>query len=99
MSPEEIVAKFVEAADLFEPIQGQSSEVDIMLVYEVLTPILLQIPFDEAEAKNNLIGIILSDVKYTTKYGQAFSLPQRVGAYDNSLANNAKPVVHAKGKA
>ena len=99
MSPEEIVAKFVEAADLFEPIQGQPSDVDIALIREVLTPILLQIPYDEAEAQDNLIGIILGDVKYTAKYGQAFSPPKRVGAYDNSLADNAKPVVHAKGEA
>jgi hypothetical protein len=99
MSPEEIVAKFVEAADLFEPIQGQPSDVDITLIREVLTPILLQIPYDEAEAQDNLIGIILGDVKYTAKYGQAFSPPQRVGAYDNSLADDAKPVVRAKGEA
>ena len=67
MSPEEIVVKFVEAADLFEPIQGQPLDVDITLVRKVLTPILLQIPYDEAEAKNNRIGIILGDAKYTAK--------------------------------
>ena len=99
MSPEEIVAKFVEAADLFEPIQGQPSDIDITLVRKVLTPILLQIPYDEAEAKDDLISIILGDVKYTAKYGQAFSPPQRVGAYDTSLPDDAKPVVRAKYEA
>ena len=44
MSSEEIVAKFVKAADLFEPIQGQPSDIDITLIQDALTAILLQIP-------------------------------------------------------
>ena len=59
MSPEEIVAKFVEAFDLLEPILGQPSDVQITLLREVLTPILLQIPYDEAGAVDNLVGLIL----------------------------------------
>ena len=99
MSPEEIVAKFVEAADLFEPIQGQPSDRDITLIREVLTPILLQIPFDELEAKDNLIGIIQSTDKYARKYGRAFKIPARVGAYDETLAEDAKSVARARGEA
>jgi len=95
MSPEEIVAKFVKAANLFEPISGQLSDVDITLIRETLTPILLQIPFDKAEALDNLVGIILGGVKYTSKYGQAFHPPKRVGAYDETLADKAKLVVCA----
>ena len=41
MWPEEIVAKFVEAADLFAPISGQPSEVEITCICKTLTPILL----------------------------------------------------------
>ncbi len=67
MLPEEIVVKFVEADDLFEPVSGQLSDVDITLIRETLTPILLHIPFDEAEALDNLVGIILGEVKYTSK--------------------------------
>ena len=99
MSPEEIVAKFVKAANLFEPIQGQPSDSDITLIQEILVPILLQIPFDELEAKDNLIGIILSEAKYTRKYGKPFRAPARVGAYDDTLAEDAKPVACAKGEA
>ena len=45
------MAKFVDAANLFEPIQGQPSDVDITLIRETLTPILLQIPFNEVETR------------------------------------------------
>jgi len=99
MSPGEIMVKFVKASDLFEPILGQPSDVDITLIRETLTPILLQILFNEAEGKDNLVGIILGEVKHTSKYGQALKPPKRVGAYDDSLSNDAKPIVRAKGDA
>ena len=47
MSPEEIVAKFAEALELFEPIKGQPSIRILTEIAEVLTQLLLQIPFDE----------------------------------------------------
>ena len=99
MSPEEIVAKFVEAADLFEPISGQPSDVEITRIRETLTPILLQIPYDDAEARDNLVGLILGDAKYSAKYGQEFKPPKRVGAYDETLSDDAKAVVRAKTEA
>ena len=70
MSPKENVAKFVEAADLFEPISGQPPDVDITLICETLTPILLQIPYDKDEVLDNLVGIILVEEKYSAKYGK-----------------------------
>ena len=99
MSPEEIVAKFAGAADLFDPIIGQPSDVDITSIREMLTPVLLQIPYDDADGKDNLIGIILPEDKYTTKYGQAFSSLVRIGAYNETLADDASRVVRAKGEA
>ena len=64
MSPEEIVAKFVEALELFEPIEGQPSIRNLTEIAEVLTQLLLQIPFDETEGKDNLVGIINSATTY-----------------------------------
>ena len=64
MSPEEIVAKFAEALELFEPIEGQPSIRNLTEIYEVLTQLLLQIPFDETEGKDNLVGIINSATNY-----------------------------------
>ena len=55
MSPEEIVAKFAEALELFEPIEGQPSIWDLTKILEVLTQLLLQILFDEMEGKDNIV--------------------------------------------
>ena len=57
---------------------------------------LLQIPFDESEGKENLIGIINSATTYRSRYGKAFVVPKRVGAYDEIIADNAKAAVREK---
>ena len=82
MSPEEIVAKFAEVLELFKPIEGQPSIRDLTGISEVLTQLLLQIPSDETEGRDNLVGVINSTANYRSRYGQAFVIPQRVGAYD-----------------
>ena len=75
MSPEEIVTKFAEALELFEPIKGQPSIRDLTEILEVLTQLLLQIPFNETEGKDNLVGVINSTANYRSRYGQAFVIP------------------------
>ena len=64
MSPEEIVAKFLEALELFEPIKGRPSIRNLTKISEVLTQLQIQIPFDETEGKENLVGIINSATTY-----------------------------------
>ena len=58
MLPEEIVAKFAEALELFDPIKGKPSIWNLTEIAEVLTQFLLQITFDETKGKENLVGII-----------------------------------------
>ena len=58
MTPEEIVAKFVHALDNFEPIDRQLSDTDLTRLREAVAPLLLQIPYDEMGAVQNLIGLI-----------------------------------------
>ena len=99
MSPKEIVAKFAEALECFEPIEGQPSIWDLTKILEVLTQLLLQIPFDEMEGKDNLVGIINSATNYRSRYGQAFVIPKRVGSYDETIADDAKSALRAKMEA
>ena len=90
MSPEEIVAKFAEALELFEPIEGQPSIRNLTEIAEVLTQLLFQTPFDETEGKDNIVGIINLATTYRSRYGQVFVIPKRVGAYDETIADGAK---------
>ena len=96
MSPEEIVAKFAEALELLDPIEGQPSVRNLTEIAEVLTQLLLQTPFDETDGKDNLVGIINSTTTYRSRYGQAFVVPKRVGAYNETKADDAKAAVRAK---
>ena len=96
MSPKEIVAKFAEALELFEPIEGQPSIRNLTEIAGVLTRLLLQIPFDETEGKKNLVGIIDSATTYRSRYRQAFVVQKRVGVYNETIADDAKAAVRAK---
>ena len=80
MTPEEIVAKFSDALEKFDPINGQPSETYLTRIREVLPTLLLQIPYDETEGTHNLIGLIRPVAAYTTRYGAEFAKPARVGA-------------------
>ena len=57
MTPKEIVAKFSNSLDNFEPIVRQLSDSDLTRLREAVAP-LLQILYDETAAVHNLIGLI-----------------------------------------
>ena len=99
MTPEEIVAKFAHSLEQFEPIAGQPSNSDPTRIRLVVTPLLLEIPYDETGAVYNLIGLISSEAAYIARYGAAFPKPARVGAYDPSINDNTTVVVRARTEA
>ena len=99
MTPEEIVAKFAHSLDKFDPIDGQPSDNDLTRLREAVAPLLLQIPYDETGAVQNLIGLIRPDAAYVARYGEAFHKPKRVGAYDANIDDDATAVVRARTEA
>ena len=99
MTPEEIVAKFSNALDLFNPIEGHPSYVDMTRICEALSPLLLQIPYYGLNAKHNLVGIIEYATRYLARYREAFSLPTKIGVYNATIVDEAKPAVCACAKA
>ena len=99
MTPEEIVAKLTTALDNFEPITGQPSDTDLTRLWEAVAPLLLQILYDKTGGKHNLIGLIRPKLAYSTRNGEAFPEPKRVGAYDIDIDDNAMAVVRARREA
>ena len=81
MTPDELTLKLSEAKDAFPPINGEPSHEDLVSMREVLTPILLQSSYDITEGKHNLWGIIPPPATYLAKFGEAFPIPTRKGAY------------------
>ena len=96
MTPREIVAKFSNTLEQFEPIDRQPSDTDFTRIQEFVAPLLLQIPYDETRGTHNLIGLIRTVAAYKTQYGSAFVKPTRVGAYDATINDNTTSVVCAR---
>ena len=99
MTPEYIVDKFAYALKRFEPIDIQTSETNLTQIWEFLSPILLQNPYDETEGTQNFIGLIWLVADYTTRYGAEFAEPECVGAYYETIDNYATAVVRARTEA
>ena len=47
----------------------------------MLNPLLFQTGYDKAHAKHNLWGIIAPAESYAAKYGDNFSMPERIDDY------------------
>ena len=99
MTPEDITTLFAEASELFAGILGQPTEANLHELREVIYPILLDIPFDSAKGKQNLVGIIDNPAEYAAEYGQVFERLERKGAYDPAIPADATNQVRAKGEA
>ncbi len=67
MTPEEITTLFATAAAAFQPISGQPTNDDLTAIRNVLYPLLLDIPYDEA-GTHNLTGSS-SQQQHTPKHG------------------------------
>ena len=101
MSPEEITALFADAAAKFAPILGNPKDDDLTALREVLTPLLLSIPYDEdgVAPLHNLVGLIEPSMSYSATWHAPFPVPGRPTRYDVAIANDATPVVRARMEA
>ena len=99
MTPEDIVAKLAHSLDNFEPINGHLSESDLTRLREAVTPLLLQIPYDETRVVHNLISLIWPKTAYISLCGKEFPKTTSVGAYDTNIDDNAMAVICARSKA
>ena len=99
MTTEEIVEKFSNSLNKFDPIDWKLYDSDLTRLQEAVAPILLQIPYDETGAVHNLIGLIQPEAAYVARYGKAFSDPTRVRAYDKTIDDDATAVVCARSEA
>ena len=83
---------------IFAPILGNPKDDNLTALCEVLTPLLLSIPYDEdgMAPLHNLISIIELPATYlTTSWHAAFPGPARPARYDAAIANDATPIVRA----
>ena len=99
MTPKEIVAKFAHSLDNFKPLDGKPSDSDLTRIREAVTPLLLQILYDETGSVHNLIGLIWPEAAYVARYSKVFPEPTRVGAYNKNIDDDATAVARARSEA
>ena len=73
---------------------------EITTMFNSLSPILLNIPYDYTDAKHNMIGFIASCAAYVVRFN--FSLPRldHTGAYNPDIRKSATvfDLSHSEGK-
>ncbi len=97
MTPEEITTLFTTTAASFQPIVGQPTDDDLTAIRDLLYPLLLDIPYDEA-GTHNLIGLIEPTTTYTATWGNPFPIPPRPPTYP-AVPDDATAVVRARREA
>ncbi len=75
MKPNAITALSADASAHFIPFAGNPKDDDLTTIREVLTPLLLGIPYD-ADGRHNLVGLITQHDKYKAKYTVSFARPK-----------------------
>ena len=96
-SVEEIRARFDAARENFEIDDGQPSESYISKIVEELGGILFTIRYDSERGQDNLIGIVIPQSEYTTRYNRVFQRPTRPAVYDDTISDG--PVTNSVRKA
>ena len=99
MKPDAITALFADASVHFVPFASNLTDDDLTTICEVLTPLLLGIPYD-ANGRHNLLVLIAQRDKYKAKYSIFFfAWPKCPFLYDDTINATTTPVVHAHAKA
>ena len=86
--PDDISTLFAKTLDKFEPIAGESTDLYLAELREVLSQILLVIPYDEENEVHNLIGIIKYPKTYTTDDTAALPRTCYPNIYNTSINDN-----------
>ena len=66
MTPDDITTLFAAADDAFPAIVGQPEDHQLHALIELLTPLLLEIPYDSEKGTHNLVGLIQKETDYVT---------------------------------
>ncbi len=100
MMPDAITLLFKEARNSFPPIKGKLTDDNLLLIWETLLPILMEIPYNQLRGIHSLMAILTDTVTYPANHGSnAFKCPIRLPLYDGSIADDATMVVRVQAEA
>ena len=101
MNAEDIRATFADAVATFTPIVGRPNDADILRISNALSPLLLEIPYDDgATGGHNLWGIIAPAADYLAVHSRAFSAQPKLAASDPTIIKTTEVAIqHTKSRA
>ncbi len=95
-----ITLLFKEARDAFPPIEGKPTDNGLLSIWEMLLPILMEVPYDQLGGVHSLTSLITEDVRYAAEHGgNSFKRPVRLLLYDTSIKDDATTVVRVCAEA
>ena len=95
MKSDEIQSLFTTAIETYAPVKGQPSDPDLSTLWETLTALLLPIVYDGEKGIHNLVGIVMNEDAYKTRYSANFPTPTRPAIYDVKIPIDATNAVRA----
>ncbi len=96
MKTDEIQAAFAAKLAIFEPIVGQPSDADLTRLRDQLLQLLYPIPYDRADDKHNLMGILATSADYKARFTTDFPTPSRPALYDPTIGKTVVGVERAQ---
>ena len=60
---------------MYVPVKGQPSDPDLSTLRETLTALLLPITYDGKKGIHNLVGLVMNEDAYKTRYDANVSMP------------------------
>ena len=58
-----ITLLFKKARDAFPPLEGKPTDNDLLLIWETLLPILMEVPYNQLGGIHSLMSLITEDVR------------------------------------
>jgi hypothetical protein len=69
MTPNAITRLFKEAYDTFSPLEGKSTNDDLIAIRRTLLPLLMVIPYNRLGGIHSLVAILTEAAKYKANHG------------------------------
>ena len=99
MKPEEVQSLFADRLELFAPISGQPTNVNLTQLHEELTAILHPLLYYSEKGIHNLMGLVVNKDNCKVRYGIKFLKTTKPTVCNGYIPNNATHAVCAKAEA
>jgi hypothetical protein len=86
-SPLDVVKLLQDTLNTQPTIVGQPNDDDLLALKEKILNVLQTVSYDRADGVHHVIGVIQSNTAYKADHnGVAFSIPKRLGLWDDKIA-------------